>query len=698
MLNGPFGLRIGLGKENWASKFSVNGSLKLITNIESSCVTEFMLREIVNAKCEDGKRGPNKKNKDPELFRNVLNSPESIPIASFDTHKNLTGFNKAFGSFVEFLDCKSPKLNQPIFQKNINPVVDLILEDLDVMLNKELSNCNKVYRVLDSTWCSISFNLLSNDAGEVFGASMFVFDISKQKKQNNELRRIRAIALEAEQMCFMGSWFCFHDEPLQFSPNLKALINQIAPDSSAIVSTLINRASISDKAKLISYFNPKDASCNTIEFSLRKDNGTLRYFRALRSSLKARRSGEQQTIGVIQDISQHKYSEIDMSARNQQVESAQKEAQRSALLVSTFLKNMSHEIRTPLNAILGFSQLLNQESSSLEELKKFSGAIQKSSNQLMKIVNDVLEMSQLESRSLEVKMDWFEITKMIEIIRTSFKDELIAKNLKFEVFIPEQFNRIRTDQKIFERILYQIIENAIKYTSAGRVEVKVKSNESQYIITVNDTGIGISNGDQQNIFGKFYKSGEENAYMSRGLGLGLSMASQYCDLLGGSIDLIESSKSGSTFEIRVPYHGTPGINHIEIEADLNQSVLVAEDEDINFLVLEMMLNKLYPTLKVIRALNGLEAIEKVRCNLSIGLVLMDINMPEMNGLEATKLIKQENPVIPIVAQTAYSGADYKEQAIAIGCDGFLTKPISKTLLHKTLEPFVSKKQSEYNPK
>lgn len=391
---------------------------------------------------------------------------------------------------------------------------------------------------------------------------------------------------------------------------------------------------------------------------------------------------------IIRDITEHKRVAQEIKKKTDDLEKAKEKAEESNQLKKEFLQNMSHEVRTPMNGILGFSNFLSQEN--LCETKKniYINVIQNSSHQLMKIMDDILEISVLDAKQVDVKESRISLNALLFELYSIF--EINAKEKKIEFTISEGLKDresfILSDKVKLKKVLSNLLENALKFTEVGSVELGYALEGESLNIFVKDTGVGIQKNKFDQIFKKFSQEEKDLSRKYGGLGLGLSIAKENADLLHGEV-IVESQKGiGSNFYLKIPYKPfevePERKESIEIKKQLikkikNKSVLVVEDEIINYKYLEVLLGDIKGVnCNIMYSKNGQEALDLCLTNVEIDLILMDLKMPVMNGYIATKLIKDIRPGVPIIAQTAYSSQEDKEKATLVGCSDTLIKPIN----------------------
>lgn len=381
--------------------------------------------------------------------------------------------------------------------------------------------------------------------------------------------------------------------------------------------------------------------------------------------------------------------------------SAKIKAQEAADLKTAFIANMSHEIRTPLNGIRGFAQLLTDFELPIEKKQRYSTLINSCSDQLLKIVSDIIDISKIDSNQLYINKTEFNLNDELDNILENYKQELINKEKTFiEISLVKslnnQYSNIVTDQFRLNQILANLLSNAIKFTLKGRIEFGYyKPDSSKILFYVKDTGVGIEKSKLTEIYERFSKSTNSRLIKKQsGTGLGLPLSKGIVELLGGKIWAESEVDIGTTFFFFIDYKkGSVDINKIK-DTDFNisnidwsnKTILIIDDVPLIFHYFKEVLSR--TNINILYAENANNALELFRKNPQIDIVFMDIQLPDVNGLELTQVFKVIRNC-PIVAQTAYALSGDKEKALKAGCDEYITKPFEKDIVIKTIYKFIS---------
>jgi PAS domain S-box-containing protein len=380
------------------------------------------------------------------------------------------------------------------------------------------------------------------------------------------------------------------------------------------------------------------------------------------------------------------------------LEEAREKAIESDKLKSAFLANMSHEIRTPMNAIIGFSKLLSSNETNASDNSEFIEIIRTTGNSLLNLIDDIIDFAKIETGEVNIKPSACGVHKIMRELYTSFETERINKNknkLELVLNIAEKSEElyILTDQHRFRQILTNLLNNALKFTVKGKIEFGYSIRNNIVEFYVSDTGIGIPKEKQGIIFERFRQLEFNYNKKFGGTGLGLAISKNLVRLLGGEISVESVKGRGSVFRFTIPLvlaeRPKENIKHMQPMKTYNwkgKVILIVEDNELNSRLLQRMLE---PTgAEILIARDGKPAIEACMTNKKISVVLMDIQMPEMDGYEATRTIKSINPEMPVIAQTAYAMAEEREKIINAGCDDYISKPIRQRELFSTLSRFL----------
>jgi len=384
----------------------------------------------------------------------------------------------------------------------------------------------------------------------------------------------------------------------------------------------------------------------------------------------------------------------------QMLKEAKLKAEESDKLKSAFLANMSHEIRTPMNAVMGFANLLKRNDVDDKTRLEYLEHILQSGESLILLINDIVDISKIDSNQLKIEKCHVRINEILEQIYNRYEELLLLKNnsgirIKFETAFPDPDFTIVTDPFRLQQIISNLLINAIKFTQFGEIKFGYSIVNSELLFFVQDQGIGIPEDKKEEIFKRFTKLEDPERMNKSGTGLGLSIAKSLLDLLGGRIWLDPKYADGARFCFTLPLEIGKKKNSDKCDKQVgnlqdfslqDKTILIAEDEMLNYKLLETLLKK--TGANVLWAKNGLDAIRLTTDN-KVDLVFMDIKMPDMNGYEATKQIKRIDPGIPVIAQTAFAFANERNYILQSGCDMYMTKPIDQKELFKALKMFLT---------
>jgi PAS domain S-box-containing protein len=405
---------------------------------------------------------------------------------------------------------------------------------------------------------------------------------------------------------------------------------------------------------------------------------------------------------VFNNITERKNIEKELiKAKNMAIESDK--------LKSAFLANMSHEIRTPMNGIVGFADLLNKDSIGAEDVKRYVKIIKTSADRLLTIINDIIDISKIESGAINLAISEFNIYDLLIEIRHFYQPAIQKKGLDF-IFEIDDKNQviIQSDRVKLNQVISNLLTNAIKFTTKGLIKLSTKTNiQDGFIeIAVKDTGIGIPKDQQQKIFERFRQVNNLIHDYNEGTGLGLSISKGFIKALGGTISVASKVGEGTCFTLTIPFlkvvsdNGESNIGEkvqekkpVVLHDYAEKTILIVEDEVNNYKYLEEIL--ISTGAKIIWAKNGLVAVQEVIEKKNIDIVLMDVKLPIMDGYTATTKIKALREELPVVIQTAFGLKGDKKKSLELGCDDYIAKPIVKNELLSILDRFLIPKEKVY---
>jgi signal transduction histidine kinase/CheY-like chemotaxis protein len=374
---------------------------------------------------------------------------------------------------------------------------------------------------------------------------------------------------------------------------------------------------------------------------------------------------------------------------------AKNKAEKADQFKSAFLTNLSHELRTPMNAIIGFTELLSQNKIDLEQKSDYTKIIKNKANYLLSLIDDINELSKFETGIADIRKSNFLLFPLLEELFDEFdhkRKEAGKYNVLLSLALPDELRSkyLSTDQGRLYQLFSILLSNAIKFTEKGLIEFGVKVVNDSLKFFVNDTGIGMTEEEQKNVFYRFSQIEETTIGRYGRTGFSLTIARYIVEKLGGSIKVKSELSIGSRFQFALSditisneSDAMKNDTHITKENNWkNKLFLIAEDEEVNYKFLETVLQRTQA--QVLRAKTGLEAVELCQKIPQIDLVLMDIKMPVMNGYEASKKIKAIRPNLPIIAQTAFSTQEEINKCLECGCEDYIIKPIDISLLFKKI--------------
>lgn len=619
-----------------------------------------------------------------ELLSNIINSSPNIVYYINNKLKYL----KVNKKFEEVFDVSKDeivgKTNDYLhnFAKN-NTFIKLLEETTkQVILQKKTiikeHFCNEFQKDFEI------IKVPSFDSGkEVKGVVTIIKDISIQKNKEKELINIKTLLDETGKMAKVGGWKYNLITKSLICTKETSNIHGLDPDYILDIGNSLKyykndskKILINELDQLLNYSEPYDLELEFID-----NNNVEKWVRT--KGIPIIEDGELTSIyGTLQDITEKKQNELALLE-------AKKNAEKSNKLKTEFLQNLSHEIRTPMNGILGFSDLI--ETSNLDPKSiNYLNIVRNSGKHLLSIIDDLLEISFLETKQVKLKEEEFNLNDFLVEVHTMFDVKVREKSISLylEKGFGDNKSCIKTDKTKLFKVLNNLLKNAIKYTNKGSISLGYKLDKGKIQFYVKDTGIGIEKDKFEIIFERFSRAQSKTTHYTRGLGLGLSIAKENVELLGSELKVESTVGVGSVFSFHIPCKCKSDIEFIEkdIAKTNKKTIMIVENDEINYLYLEILLEDYDSNLNILHAKNGLRAVELSKTH-NIEFILMDIMMPEMNGLEATEIIKKEFKHIPIIAQTALSTETEIKKIMAHSFDDYITKPIEADALKEKLKKY-----------
>ena len=430
--------------------------------------------------------------------------------------------------------------------------------------------------------------------------------------------------------------------------------------------------------------------------------------------------------GIIQDVTERKAIERELKRKNDELQAAEEElkasndelkninqrlewqkeelekakekAEESDRLKSAFLANMSHEIRTPMNGIMGFAQLLKEKETTPSQRKDYLNIIYGRTKHLLQIINDIVDISKIEANQLDIHNDHFDLNELMNNLYKEQKkelDELDKSHIQLKMTKDSRKNQfyIGGDSRRIKQVLLNLLSNAMKFTEKGTVEFGYKLENNKHItFFVKDTGAGISSKKQKEIFERFRQGDETFNRNHEGTGLGLTISKNLVELMNGSIWVHSEKKQGAAFYFTIPYihtqedtKKTTDINHENYQWE-KINILVVEDDLASQELIHAGLSPTQANLTVCDT--GKKALEKISTNKAFDVILMDIRLPDINGLEVTRQIRQSNKKTPIIAQTAHAMGEDQKKCLQAGANDYIAKPIDIHELLITINRYI----------
>ncbi len=645
-------------------------------------------------------------------------SPNIIYIYDVETQKNIY-INRDLRKILGYPQDELPADSIEIVNRLIHPDDKKQFEEYEIKTEhwtrEYVQSFQMRLKAKDGSWrwfIGRESEFLRNQ-NKIFNIIGVLTDITDLKQAEEKIRENEKKLREAQKIAKMGYWeLDFDTQELYWSEEIYNIFKIKTPDKKITSDFFLKFVPKEEHIyfqKALTEHIEKGKDYNVVHRII-LDDGTVKYVQERCTVIFDRNRKPLRCHGTVQDITERivieqilekqktQYHSLyeEYKSQNEELLRAKERAEEANRLKTEFLHNLSHEIRTPMNGIIGFAEMLADENIDVGKIKFYTQIIINSSKQLLRIIDDIIEISRLEVNQAKLNNTKISINNFLDNLFAVF--DIQAKKLNLPLYlkkdIPPQDSFIIVDETKLQKIISNLLENAFKYTLNGYVEFGAYIKNDKLHIYVKDTGIGISKDKQKIIFERFRRASANLNKEIDGIGLGLSIAKENTELLGGEIIVESEEFKGTTFTVILPYIKAENTEDAEEKTKNNQeytknkkNILIVEDEEINFIYLDTLIRKKYPNINIIHAKNGKEAIEKTK-EYDISLIFMDLKMPVMNGIEATPKILENNPYIPIAALTAYSSEEDKEIATKIGCIDFITKPIDKNKVFYLIEKYV----------
>lgn len=628
-------------------------------------------------------------------------------IYETDVHGNITFVNlKAYDIFEYTPDDLKKGLN--VMQILAPEEFERATINLEKVLEKENST-GEEYQAITKTGKRFPILVYSNPIkknNNVVGLRGIIVNITDHKKTQEQLKNSEETFRQLSENIADGFWLRTLDEKVIYAnPACYNIVGARLKEIFEDFDLYLNWVHPDDRKQITEQRQKnleKQDKIHFYEHRIINQDGEIRWLWIRTFPVYDTNGKLYRRAGIASDITTQKKLWSELLA-------AKEKAEESDKLKSAFLANMSHEIRTPMNGILGFAELLKDENITEQDKMDFIKIIDSNSKQLLSLINDIIDVAKIEAGQLTLNKKETEINPLLCEIYQLFKKEqkrLKKENITFNLKIPDSENPvIFTDIFRLKQIFHNLLSNAFKFTKTGTInmgyQIISENGRSYYRFYVADTGIGIPENMVHFIYERFGQVQPQKFTNKHGTGLGLAISKGLIELLEGKIwvdsveqDLSQKISGHSTFYFTIPINKMFSSKKQKPEVKLKQkmkdfstvSILVVEDDKDNLEFLRRLLRKFGATVFI--AQTGEEAIQLVKTNTQINLVLMDIRLPDINGFETTQRIKEINPKLPVIAQTAYAMYNDREICLENGCDDYMAKPLNRDILFKKINQYL----------
>ncbi len=626
-----------------------------------------------------------------ELLRTVIdNIPDAIYMKDKNSRKLVANKIDAQRCNVEKTEDIIGKTDYDLYPRDI---ADKYIEDDKKVLEtgKSIINREEILPEGDKfRWVLTSKIPLKNDENKIIGLVGIGRDITEIKEHESRLRLLQQVIEQSPLSVVITDT----NGTIQYAnPGFEKATGYNRQEAIGQNPRILNSGS-QDKNYYKNLWNTILSGKNWYgEFHNKRKDGTLYWESTVIAPIYDENNNISQFVAIKEDVTSIKQMIRDL-------EFAKEKAEESDRLKTVFLANMSHEIRTPLNGILGFSSIISSGLCDSSQLEKYGKIIENSGQRLMTVIDDIIDISMIQSNQLKIEFNDFDLNELLEEIFVVYKNQRFGQlaNIHFEMEtkLTRANSNIVSDKNRIYQILKNLLDNAFKFTESGHIKFGCyDSNDSDVVLYVEDSGIGIEEGKTDLIFEIFRQVEEGNERKYDGSGLGLAITSGIVEKLGGEIVVQSKVNKGTTFYVTLPHNIKKQPKKVngkknqsgEMKENTNNSkkIVSFEDDKTSSQYLKIVINLLgYELTNFDNAPEGIEYLK----NNGADLVLMDAQLPGMNGYQATKIIKSEIPGLPVIMQSAYAMKSDVDKAIQAGCDDYLSKPISMSNLKQKIEKFI----------
>lgn len=629
-----------------------------------------------------------------EQYKALAENSEDM-ILRFDKHFSIVYANLCSERLFEiprtFLICKNIQdLEQPVehkeyWIKNLERVFNLgISIDENLVVNKHSKK----------TYYNVKFVPEKNEKGDVINVFATARDITELKNKEKALYESQWHLKQAQRIAKIGSWeWNLKYNKISFSEEMYQVLDLVPQENSPSVDEL-KRYINNDVFEILKAFQektPESLGIFEIEINILRADNQLRHCVICGEPIFGSNGKIKKLHGTLQDITERKQMESE-------IKSAQLKAEESDKLKSAFLANMSHEIRTPLNGILGFSELLKRKNLPNDKRLFYTDIICSNGKQLLKIISDIIDISKIESGQIFLDKSNCQLSQMCMELNTFFNTDLKAKgktkiDLLLEVDSAFQSLVLTCDEIRLKQVLTNLLSNAVKFTNNGYIKFgyTVKDNWIEFFVC--DTGIGIKPEFQKLVFERFRQANEGVSREYGGTGLGLAISKSLVELMGGNIWLTSSEDEGSEFRFLLPLevsesHPICYSNEMIGQGDYSwpgKKILIVEDDIPSVQLLKETLSD--SMAEVLHADDGEKAIE-MHMNSKPDIILMDIRLPKMSGLDAIRAIRDADKDVAIIALTANAFVEDRTKCLSAGSNDYISKPVDRKQLLSTINRYI----------